>query len=131
MPGAAAARRRWPSDTHDPVLGKSRLVQNDQLAPRPFRFGLAVDRHTVFSRHIRHTPTMLGWIDLDFRRSLRRGKRLSELVFRVRLALVVVRCDTEVHSRLDLRRKQMRTVRLIRDQTAPMEGGAGANAIWN
>src|SRR3989442_14385999 len=95
MPGAAAARRRWPSDTHDPVLGKSRLVQNDQLAPRPFRFGLAVDRHTVFSRHIRHTPTMLGWIDLDFRRSLRRGKRLSELVFRVRLALVVVRCDTE------------------------------------
>src|SRR3989442_12529687 len=111
-------------------LGKSPLVQSDQLALRAFGFGHALDRRTVVSRHIRHTPTVPGWIDFDFRRNPRRGKRLSEFVFRVRLALVVVRCDTEVHPRLDLRREQMRAVRLIRDQTAPVKGGAGANAIW-
>src|SRR5437867_6131007 len=107
------------------VRSKSHLVQSDQLAPRAFGFGPAVDRRAVFSRHIRHAPTVPGWIDFDFRRNLRRGKRFSELVFRVELALVVVRCDSEVHPRLDLRRKQMRAVRLMRHQTAPMECGSG------
>src|SRR2546430_2710021 len=130
MPDAVAACRRTPTDTHVPMLCESHLVQSDQLAPRAFGFGPAVDRRAVFSRHIRHAPTVPGWIDFDFRRDLRRGKRFSELVFRVRLALVIVRCDSEVHPRLDFRRKQMRAVRLIRDQTAPVEGGAGANTSW-
>src|ERR1022692_4004124 len=60
------------------VLDKSHLVQSDQLAPRTFGFGHAVDGRAVVSRHIRHTPTVLGWIDFDFRRNPGGGKRLSE-----------------------------------------------------
>src|SRR5207249_12028287 len=84
------------------VLCESHLVQSDQLAPRPFGFGLAVDRRAVFSRHIRHAPTVPGWIDFDFRRYLRRGQRFSELVFLVGFAMCVVGCYIEVLSRLDL-----------------------------
>jgi hypothetical protein len=59
------------------VLGEADLVQRDQMAPCSFGVRFAVDRSSVISGHVRHTPTVLGWIDFDFSRNLRRCKRHS------------------------------------------------------
>jgi hypothetical protein len=110
--------------------GEGRLVQRDQLAPGALGVGLAVNR-TVSSRHVGHAPAVLRWIDFDLGWNLRGRKRLFQLVLRVRLALIVVLRDTEIHASLDLRRKQMRAVRLVGDETTAVERRACADAIGN
>src|SRR3954470_3594977 len=110
--------------------GERGLVERDQLAPRLFSVGLAVDRLAVrLLRHVGHAPAVLRRIDLDLGRHLCRRERLAQLVFRFGLPLVVVLGDTKVHPRLDLRRQQVRAVRIVGDEAAAVERRAGANTI--
>src|SRR5215471_3118986 len=46
-------------------LRESGLIEGQQLAPRAFRVGLAVDRHACRRRHVAHAPAVLSGIDLD------------------------------------------------------------------
>src|SRR5437870_3066905 len=65
--------------------------------------------------------SVLRRVDLNFGRYLRGGKRFLELRLGVRLLHVVVRRYTEVHPRLDLRREQMRAVRVISHEPPAVE----------
>src|SRR5215831_16446094 len=126
---ARAALLRVSSRDCVPVT--ERLVQRDQLAPRALGLRFVVERGAILYRHVGHAPAVPCRIDLDFHWHARLRETLLQLVLRVGLSLIVVGRDAEVHARLDLRREKVRAVWLVGDESAPVEGRAGADAVWN
>src|SRR6266404_9377359 len=94
----------------DRRLGESRSIQGDKFSPGTLSFDLVINRRTIAHGHIRHAPSMLGWIHFNFGYHLGGGKGFLQLDLGIRLTLVVVRRDPEIHASFDLRSEQMRAI---------------------
>jgi hypothetical protein len=68
-------------------------------------------------------------IDFDFRGQVHLGERLLQNVLVIGRPLVVVLRDCDEELRLGFRSLKVRTVRHIRDESAAMERGDGADSI--
>src|SRR5580700_237161 len=72
---------------------------------------------------------MQGCIHFDFDGNLGGCKGLLQLIFGIRLTLIVVRRDPKIDSCLDLRREQVRAIGFIGHQASAVERCARTNAI--
>src|SRR5215471_19715317 len=117
--------------TQERTLRKTGLIKCQQLGPGTLGIGFVKYWISVLGRHIRNAPTVLRLrINFDLRRDLGCTERLFQLVFCVRLLLVVVCRDSEIHTSFDLRREQMRTIGIRRHQSTAVERRRCAHAVW-
>src|SRR5262249_9409898 len=121
------ARRRWIRSSRCDANRRLRerfSVQREQAAPRLLRLRLVVDAP------VGRTPAVRGaGVDFDLGRQARLAERLLQHVLLVGRALIVVLRDLDEELRLGLRRLQVRTVRLVGDESAAVERRHRADAI--
>src|SRR5438445_1802074 len=108
-------------DSSGDRLGESHSIQGDKFSPGTLSFDLVIDRRAISGGHIRHAPSMLGWIHFNFGYYFGGGKGFLQLDFGIRLTLVVIRRDPEIHTSFDLRREQMRAIGFVGHEASAVE----------
>src|SRR5216684_3758810 len=87
---------RGPRSRAGDRLGESGSIQGDKFSPGTLSFDPVIDRRAIADGHIRHAPSMLGWIHFNFGYYLGGRKDLLQLDLGVGLTLFVVRRDAEI-----------------------------------
>src|SRR3954453_18928479 len=72
---------------------------------------------------------MVGRVDLNDRRSLRRSERGLEHSLRVMLLLIVVAGDRDDEACLGFRNEEVRAIRVLGHKSAAVEGGDRADPV--
>src|SRR5229473_1486596 len=75
---------RGPRSRAGDRLGESRSIQGDKFSPSTLGFDLVIDRRAIADGHIRHAPSMLGWIHFNFGHDLGGRKSFLHLYLSIR-----------------------------------------------